>query len=140
MKGSGASTAASGIQVWKGMEPALPMAPIIIRTKAAAARPVGLDARSRTCVSGAGQRSRAWPMPRIMQRSQTPPMMKALTAVRCGVGLAADGDHAEQRDQQPFPEEEQRHEVVGQDGAVGQGRGQEEVGVELADPGRCPSS
>ena len=54
MKVTGASTAASGIQVWKGMAPALPMAPIIIRTKADRGQPRRLDGDLRTCVSGAG--------------------------------------------------------------------------------------
>ena len=83
MKVTGASIAASGIQVWKGMAPALPMAPIIIRRKATTARPSGLtEIWDRVSVPVSDQRM---PMPRIMQKSHKPLMMKALTAVRWDV-------------------------------------------------------
>ena len=84
MNVTGASTAASGIQVWKGMAPALPAAPIIIRTKAAAARPVGsTEISDIVAVPETVQRR---PMPRIIAKSQKPLMRRALTAVRPEVG------------------------------------------------------
>ena len=84
MKGSGASTAASGIQLWKGIAPALPTAPIIIRTKATAASPVGSTEISDIVAVPATDQRR--PMPRIMEKSQKPLMRRALTAVRPEVG------------------------------------------------------
>ncbi len=86
MKVTGASRAASGIQVWNGMAPALPMAPTIIRTKAAAASPVGSsETLDRVSVPEIDQTR---PMPMIIEKSQKPLMRRALTAVRPEVGLA----------------------------------------------------
>ena len=80
MKVTGASMAASGIQVWKGMAPALPMAPIMVRTKAAARRPWGwTEILEIVSVPVLAHRM---PMPRIMQKSHRPLMTKALRAVR----------------------------------------------------------
>ena len=51
--------------------------------------------------------------PSIMHRSVTPTMMTALIAVLYG-RRDARRDHPEQRQQEPFPEHEEQHEVVGQ--------------------------
>ena len=71
-------------------------------------------------------------MPRIMQKSQKPLMRKALTAVRFD-SLAADGDQPVEGHQQAFPEEDQGDEIIGENGAVGQGGREEDIGVVLAD-------
>ena len=85
MKPTGASTAASGIQVWNGMAPALPMAPIIIMMKARTAMPSGRTEMAD--IFSVPVMDQRMPMPRSMQKSQKPLMMKALTAVRFDVSL-----------------------------------------------------
>jgi len=121
----------------KGHGPGLAAAPIIIRTKAAAARPVGSTEMSDRVAVPATVQSRA--MPRIMQKSQKPLMSRALTAVRPDVTRAADRDHAVEGDQEALPEKDQRDEVVGQRGAVGERGGQEDVGTNSRSGAR-PSS
>ena len=83
MKGSGASTAASGIQLWNGIEPALEMAPTSIKRNATA--PLMLVTDSGCAVSPLNVSSCAFhqtmPMPAIRHRSVTPWMKNALTAV-----------------------------------------------------------
>ncbi len=83
MNGSGASTAASGIQLWNGIEPALEMAPIIMRTNARAPQP-STDRRCLPAISLMLSEPACEPamaMPAIRHRSVTPTMMKALVAV-----------------------------------------------------------
>jgi hypothetical protein len=80
MNVTGASIAASGIQVWKGIAPALPIAPIIIRMKARAAGPSGLSETWEMVVVPASDQT--IPMPRIMAKSQNPLIRNALVAVR----------------------------------------------------------
>ena len=79
MKGSGASRAASGIQLWKGIDPALDTAPMTRRTKARPPRPP-----VPTCIVDIASdlfMDQRITMPSIMQRSVTPAITKALTAV-----------------------------------------------------------
>ena len=132
MKVTGASIAASGIQVWKGMAPALPMAPIIIRMKAATARPFGLD-RDLGHGQGAGlgpQDADAQDQAEVAQAADDEGFDRGPVGV-----LPAEGDQAVQGDQKAFPEEDQGDEVVGEHRPVGQGGREEDVGVVFPDPG-----
>ena len=79
MNGNGASMAASGIQVWNGMAPALAMAPRPISTKAAAPRPIG--SRWISDMVRVPDSCQAKMMPRIMAKSAMPEITKALVAV-----------------------------------------------------------
>src|SRR5271157_1472957 len=82
MNGSGASSAASGIQLWKGMAPALPMAPTMRRMKAAPPRP-----STGSLIIDIVRVPASLPVsmiPSIMQTSVIPTMMKALMAVPYG--------------------------------------------------------
>ena len=80
MNGSGASRAASGIQLWNGIAPALPIAPIIRSRNAAP--PAPSSGRCMADIDRVPARRPVSMTPSIMQRSETPTMMKALIAVR----------------------------------------------------------
>ncbi len=134
MKVTGASTAASGIQVWKGMAPGLAGGSDHHQDEGRGGQAGRLD-------GDLGHRRGAGHAPEQADAEDHREIAEAadeqgLDRRPPGRRAAADRDHAVQGDQQAFPEEDQRHEVVGQDGPVGEGRGQEDVGHEFPAPGR----